>query len=185
MQVALVERARAGDEEAFASLARAAGDRLLAIAYRILRDLGLAEDAVQQTLVLAWRELPSLRDVERFDAWLRRLLVHACYREARRGRRWAANVRLLPTDQSHAADDVGSVADREQLERGFRRLPPEQRAVFVFHHYLGLTLPEVAAELGVPLGTVKSRLHYATNSLRAALEADLRSPIETSREHSA
>lgn len=184
MQVALVERARAGDEEAFASLARAAGDRLLAIAYRILRDIGLAEDAVQQTLVLAWRELPSLRDVERFDAWLRRLLVHACYREARRGRRWAANVRALP-DQPSAVDDVGSVADREQLERGFRRLPAEQRAVFVFHHYLGLTLQEVAAELGVPLGTVKSRLHYATNTLRAALEADLRPPVDTSRERSA
>ena len=184
MQVALVERARAGDEEAFASLASAAGDRLLAIAYRILRDLGLAEDAVQQTLVLAWRELPSLRDVERFDAWLRRLLVHACYREARRGRRWATNVRILP-DAATTTDDYNTVVQRDQLERGFRRLPPEQRAVFVFHHYLGLTLIEVAAELGVPLGTVKSRLHYATNTLRAALEADSRSSTDTSREHSA
>ena len=185
MQVALVERARAGDEEAFASLARAAGDRLLAIAYRILRDLGVAEDAVQQTLVLAWRELPSLRDVERFDAWLHRLLVHACYREAARRRRWAANVRVLPVEGHPAPDSGVSVIDRDQLERGFRRLQPEQRAVFVFHHYLGLTLPEVAGQLGVPLGTVKSRLHYATNSLRAALEADQRSPIESSREHTA
>lgn len=185
MQVALVERARVGDEEAFASLARAAGDRLLAIAYRILRDLGLAEDAVQQTLVLAWRELPTLREVERFDAWLRRLLVHACYREARRGRRWAANVRVLPLDEPARGDDYGDVVARDQLDRGFRRLPPEQRAVFVFHHYLGLTLHEVAAELGVPLGTVKSRLHYATNSLRAALEADLRQPTDASQERSA
>jgi RNA polymerase sigma-70 factor (ECF subfamily) len=183
VQVALVERARAGDEEAFASLARAAGDRLLAIAYRILRDLGLAEDAVQQTLVLAWRELPTLRDVERFDAWLRRLLVNACYREARRGRDWATNVRVLPLNQPDRADGYNSVVERDQLDRGFRRLPPEQRAVFVFHHYLGLTLIEVAAELGVPLGTVKSRLHYATNSLRAGLEADLRSPIESPGEH--
>lgn len=179
----LVERAMAGDEEAFASLARGAGDRLLAIAYRILRDLGLAEDAVQQTLVLAWRELPELRDVDRFDAWLRRLLVHACYREARRGRRWAANVHALPVDGPVTPDTTVSVVVRDQLERGFRRLPPEQRAVFVFHHHLGLTLPEVADELGIPLGTVKSRLHYATNTLRAALEADLRSPIEASREH--
>ena len=185
MQVALVERARAGDEEAFASLARGAGDRLLSIAYRILRDLGLAEDAVQQTLVLAWRELPSLRDVDRFDAWLRRLLVNACYREARRGRHWAANVRVLSMDQPDRADDYNSVVQRDQLERGFRRLPPEQRAVFVFHHYLGLSLIEVAAELGVPLGTVKSRLHYASNTLRAAIEADLREPATTSREHSA
>lgn len=185
MQVALVERARSGDEEAFASLARAAGDRLLAIAFRILRDLGLAEDAVQQTLVLAWRELPTLRDVDRFDAWLRRLLVHACYREARRGRNWATNVRSLPIDQAGQGDDFNTVVERDQLERGFRRLPPEQRAVFVFHHYLGLTLQEVADELDVPLGTVKSRLHYATNTLRSALEADLRVPDHTSREHSA
>jgi RNA polymerase sigma-70 factor (ECF subfamily) len=185
VQVALVERARAGDEEAFASLARAAGDRLLAIAYRILRDLGLAEDAVQQTLVLAWRELPSLRDVERFDAWLRRLLVHACYRELRSGRNWATNVRLLPIELSSDSDDYGTVIARDQLERGFRRLPPEQRAVFVFRHYLGLPLHQVAAELGVPLGTVKSRLHYATNSLRAALEADLRLPNGSSQERTA
>ena len=185
MQVALVERARAGDEEAFASLARAAGDRLLAIAYRILRDLGLAEDAVQQTLVLAWRELPSLRDVERFDAWLRRLLVNSCYRELRSGRRWATNVRVLTIEQSADSDDYDGVVARDQLERGFRRLPAEQRAVFVFHHYLGLTLGEVADELGVPLGTVKSRLHYATNTLRAAVEADLRLPTQSLREHSA
>jgi RNA polymerase sigma-70 factor (ECF subfamily) len=185
VQVALVERARAGDEEAFASLARASGDRLLAIAYRILRDLGLAEDAVQQTLVLAWRELPTLRDLDRFDAWLRRLLVNACYREARRNRNVAANVRALPMDLADRTDDYNSVVERDQLERGFRRLPPEQRAIFVFHHYLGLNLAEVAAELGVPLGTVKSRLHYATNTLRAALEADLRTHDHTSREHSA
>jgi RNA polymerase sigma-70 factor, ECF subfamily len=185
VQVALVERARAGDEEAFASLARAAGDRLLAIAFRILRDLGLAEDAVQQTLVLAWRELPQLRDVDRFDAWLHRLLVNTCYREIRRGRPWAGNVRVLPIDEPARGDAFVAVADRDQLERGFRRLPPEQRAVFVFHHYLGLTLLEIADQLGVPLGTVKSRLHYATNSLRAALEADLRGNSSASREHSA
>jgi RNA polymerase sigma-70 factor (ECF subfamily) len=185
VQVALVERARAGDEEAFASLARGVGDRLLAIAYRILRDLGLAEDAVQQTLVLAWRELPALRDVERFDAWLRRLLVNACYRQARNRRRWATNVRAIPLDEPSRSDDYRAVVERDQLERGFRRLPPEQRAVFVFHHYLGLTLAEIAEELGVPLGTVKSRLHYATNTLRAGLEADLRLPTDSSREHSA
>jgi RNA polymerase sigma-70 factor (ECF subfamily) len=177
----LVERARAGDEEAFASLARAAGDRLLAIAYRILRDLGLAEDAVQHTLVLAWRELPSLRDDDRFDAWLHRLLVNACYRESRRARRRATNVRVLPIDGPAAPDILVSVVERDQLERGFRRLPPDQRAVFVFHHHLGLSLLEVADQLGVPLGTVKSRLHYATNTLRAALEADLRSSTDTSR----
>lgn len=182
MQDALVERARAGDEEAFASLARGAGDRLLAIAYRILRDLGLAEDAVQQTLVLAWRELPSLRDVNRFDAWLHRLLVNACYRESRRERRFAANVRVLSIEEPARSNEYVSVVERDQLERGFRRLPPEQRAIFVFHHHLGLTHLEIAEQLGIPIGTVKSRLHYATNTLRAAIEADLRLPTDTSQE---
>jgi RNA polymerase sigma-70 factor (ECF subfamily) len=170
-----------GDEEAFASLARSSGDRLLAVAYRILRDVGLAEDAVQQTLVTAWRELPGLRDPERFDAWLHRLLVHACYAEARRDRRWSSTIRVLPVDAPAGPDEVLTIAHRDQLDRGFRRLPPEQRAVFVFHHWLGLSLPEVAEQLGIPVGTAKSRLHYATSTLRAALEADARSPLTSER----
>ena len=182
MERALVELAQAGDEEAFAALARASGDRLLAIAFRILRDLGLAEDAVQQTLVIAWRELRGLRDADRFDAWLHRLLVNECYAEARRARKWSSTVRVLPAEGPSGPDDIVSVAHRDQLERAFGRLPPEQRAVFVFHHYVGLTLPEVAERLGIPLGTVKSRLHYATVGLRAALEADARTePARTER----
>jgi RNA polymerase sigma-70 factor, ECF subfamily len=185
VQRTLVDLARSGDEEAFSSLARAAGDRLLSIAYRILRDLSRAEDAVQQTLVIAWRELPSLRDAERFDAWLHRLLVNACYAEARRARKWRTDVRLVSLDVPMQRDELLTVAQRDELERGFRRLPPEQRAVFVFHHYLDLSLPEVAAQLGVPLGTVKSRLHYATASLRAALEADARTNSSSSAERPA
>ncbi|HEY8846049.1 MAG TPA: RNA polymerase sigma factor [Candidatus Limnocylindrales bacterium] len=183
MHRALVELAQRGDEEAFADLTRAVGDGLLAIAYRILRDVNRAEDAVQQALVTAWRELPTLRDPDRFEAWLRRLLVHACYAEARRQRRWAVNVRLLPIHESASGDDaIATVADRDQLERGFRRLSPEQRAIFVFHHHLGLTLTEIADELGVPLGTVKSRLFYATSTLRAALDADARAVTSPSTE---
>jgi RNA polymerase sigma-70 factor (ECF subfamily) len=135
VQHALVDLARRGDEEAFADLARAVGDRLMAIAFRILRDVDRAEDAVQQALVTAWRELPMLRDDERFDAWLRRILVHACYAEARRHRRHAANVRGLPAYGPTGPDDFASVGDRDQLERGFRRLSPEHRAIFVFHHW--------------------------------------------------
>jgi RNA polymerase sigma-70 factor, ECF subfamily len=178
----LVIAARSGDEEAFGSLVRGSADRLFAIAHRILRDVGRAEDAVQQALVTAWRELPGLREAERFDAWLHRILVNACYAEARRARRWTANVRALPVDGPAIPDTTLSVVTRDTLDRGFRRLPPEQRAVFVFHHYLGLTLGEIADTLDVPLGTVKSRLHYATNSLRAALEADARTSIPSSRE---
>jgi RNA polymerase sigma-70 factor (ECF subfamily) len=181
VQQALVKLARGGDEEAFADLARAVGDRLMGIAYRILRDVDRAEDAVQQTLVTAWRELPTLRDDDRFDAWLRRILVNACYAEARRQRRWAANVRVLPTDGPAGRDDMATIIDRDRLERGFRRLSPEQSAIFVLHHYVGLSLPEVADELGVPLGTVKSRLHYATAALRAALDADTRAAVPTER----
>lgn len=181
MQQALLDLARQGDEEAFADIARAVGDRLMAIAYRILRDTSRAEDAVQQTLVTAWQELPALRDDARFEAWLRRILVHACYAEARRRRTWAANIRLLPVDGPSDRDDTATIVQRDQLERGFRRLSPEQSAIFVLHHYVGLTLPEIADELGVPLGTVKSRIHYAAMILRAALDADARTPTVTER----
>jgi RNA polymerase sigma-70 factor, ECF subfamily len=181
----LIEAARSGDEEAFASIARGSADRLFAVAHRILRDVGRAEDAVQQTLVTAWRQLPELREVDRFEAWIHRILVHACYAEAKRARRWSANVRMLSVDGPATPDTTLSVATRDALDRGFRRLPSEQCAVFVLHHYLDLPLGEIAETLGIPLGTVKSRLHYATASLRAALEADARPSTPASRERMA
>jgi len=170
----LVIRAQHGDEEAFASLAVACGGRLHAVAHRILRDIDLAEDATQQALLAIWRDLPRLRDPARFDAWSYRLLVRACYAEGSRTRRWAPNLRLLPSDEPAMADAVGWVHDRDQLERGFRRLSVEHRAVVVLHHYLDLPIDEVADVLGVPAGTVRSRLHHAMRGLRAALQADLR-----------
>ncbi len=185
MDRTLIEAARSGNEEAFASIARGSADRLFAVAYRILRDVGLAEDAVQQTLVVAWRQLPALREVDRFEAWIHRILVHACYAESKRARRWSANVRMLPVDGPATPDTTLRVVTRDTLDRGFRRLPPEQCAVFVLHHYLGWPLSEIAETLGVPLGTVKSRLHYATSTLRAALEADARTPTPASRERMA
>ena len=181
----LVEAALAGDEEAFASIARGVADRLLAVAFRILRDVGRAEDAVQVTLVTAWRELPELREVDRFDAWIHRILVHACYAEARRARRWSTNVRLLTVDEPTEPDTAQAVATRDALDRGFRRLPPEQAAVFVLHHYLGWPLAQIGATIGVPLGTVKSRLHYATSTLRGALEADARTTTSAAQERTA
>jgi RNA polymerase sigma-70 factor (ECF subfamily) len=172
----LIERAGSGDEEAFASIMILTGDRLLAIAYRILRDLGRAEDAVQIAFVSAWRDLPGLRDPALFDAWITKLLVRACYGEAARERRWSANVRQLPLDGPSQADSTISVGDRDQLDRAFRRLTPEQRAIFVLHYHEGWSQPELARNLGLPLGTVKSRLHYATQTLRAAIAADARTP---------
>ena len=170
----LVEQAQRGDREAFAILARTHGDRLIGIAHRILRDLGRAEDAVQQTLVIAWRELPRLRDPERFEVWINRTLVHICFAESRRDRTWSAHIRVLTIEPS-VPDSSRALADRDQLERGFRRLPPEQRAILVLRHYLGLEPAEIAETLGIKEGTARSRLHSAHRAMRAALEADERS----------
>ena len=171
----LVLAAQRGDREAFAILARTHGDRLYAIAQRILRDAGLAEDALQSALVIAWRELPALRDAARFAPWINRLLVHECYAEARKRTRITSAIRVLPADGPVAPDDVHAIIDRDELERGFRRLPAEQRALLVLRHYLGLEPAEIADTLGIPAGTVRSRLHYAHRAMRAALEADERS----------
>ena len=176
MQRALVDRAKGGDSEAFDALARTVGDRCMAIACRILRDADLAEDAVQAALITAWRELRSLRDPDRFEPWLHRILTHACYAEARRRRQWSASVRVIPVEAAYGPDDTLTVQHRDQLDRAFRRLTLEQRAVLVFHHYLGLPLSEVADRLEIPLGTAKSRLHFATSALRSSLDADDRTP---------
>ena len=170
----LVERARDGDREAFGALVQVISDRSYALAARILRDGDLAEDAMQGALITDWRHLPGLRDPDRFEAWVRKLVVHACYAEARRRRTWAANVRVLPVDGPAGPDGLLSIVDRDELERVFRRLPVEQRAVFVLHHHIGLPLTEIAETLGIPEGTARSRLHYATKALRAAVEADAR-----------
>jgi RNA polymerase sigma-70 factor (ECF subfamily) len=175
----LVLAARGGDREAYADLVRSRGDRLFGIAQRILRDVDRTEDAVQDALVIAWRDLPGLRDPDRFDAWLHRLLVRSCITEAKRERRLAANVRILPMDIPAATDEFLSVADRDQLDRGFRRLPPEQRALLVLRHFAGLEPAEIAEVLGVPAGTVRSRLHHAHRAMRAALDADARSTTIT------
>jgi RNA polymerase sigma-70 factor (ECF subfamily) len=170
----LVEQAMHGDHDAFGRLAAGAIDRMHAVAWLILRDPHDAEDAVQDALVRAWRELPRLRDVDRFDAWLRRLLVNACHDAGRRHRRHAA-MRLVELRMEPAAvDGWRTIEDQERLGRAFARLPIEQRTVLTLTHYLGLTGPEVAASIGAPLGTVKSRLRYASRALRAALEADER-----------
>jgi RNA polymerase sigma-70 factor (ECF subfamily) len=181
MQGELVRQAQRGDRDAFATLAGAAITRLDATARLILRDPDLAKDAVQNTLVRAWRDLPTLRDPERFDAWIHRLIVRACMDEARGLRRSRAIASRMEVqvvgiaDTSSATPDPSSaLADLDQLERAFRRLKPEDRALIVLRHYLDLQLPEIAATLRLPLGTVKSRLHRSMDALRASLEADAR-----------
>jgi len=172
----LVRRAAGGDHQAFDALVRAASNRLYGIAWRILRDQYLAEDALQQALIAIWNGLPRLRDADRFDAWTYRLIVRAATAEARRRSRGGPTSELLPddADASRSRDEIREVGDRDALERGFSRITPEQRAVLVLQHYAGLSQAEIADVIGVPIGTAGSRLHYAARALRAAIEADSR-----------
>ena len=170
----LVEAAQRGDEAAFIDLIRPRSARLLAMAQRITQDPSLAEDTLQDALVLAWRDIRAVRDPERFDPWLRRLVVNLCVRHASRERRRTATLRELPIDSPVASDEFASVAMRDQLERGFRRLQPVQRATLVLHHFVGYSPAEIAEALGIPPGTARSRLYNAQQAMRAALEADAR-----------
>ena len=169
-QEALVRQAARGDRDAFASLAAPRLDRMYATATLMLRDRGRAEDAVQDALVRAWRDLSRLRDPRQLDGWLRRLLVNACRDESRRGRRHETNLRLLPDHDRPIAAEADGFADREALGDALRTLSIDHRAVVVHHYYLGLSLPEIAEALDIPVGTTKSRLHHARNALRAAMD---------------
>lgn len=176
MTADLVIRAQQGDRDAFARLAAAAIGRMDAVARLMTRDPERAKDAVQESLVRAWRDLPTLRDPDRFDAWLRRLLVRACIDELRRWRRLGViEVELVELHHPVLPDATVTVAERDALDRGFRRLDPEQRALVTLVYYLGLPLNEAASALELPVGTAKSRLFRSREALRAALEADARS----------
>jgi len=174
MERRLVERAMHGDEEAFDTLVGRIGDSLHSVARRILRDTTLAQDATQEALLDAWRYLPSLRDPDKFEAWTYRLLVNACHAEARREGRHRGNLRLLPHDEPMIPDSASRIAIQDQLDRAFRQLSVEHRTVVVLVHYLGQTPSEAAETMGTPVGTARSRLHYALEHLRAALDADAR-----------
>ncbi len=166
----LVERAQAGDHEAFATLARAAVSRLGPAARLILRDQDLARDAVQDALISAWRDLPGLRDADRFDAWLYRLTVNCCLAVARRRQRRHIEVDVGLIELRSPTDIASDVADRDELDRALRKLEPDRRALVVMHIYLGIPLPEVANQLGIPLGTAKSRLNRALAVLRVVVD---------------
>lgn len=170
--IGLVERARQGDRDAFADLARASGARLDATARLILRDPDLAQDAVQETLIRAWRSLPGLRDPGSFDHWLHSLVVRACIDQIRRRRRRVIEVEVSPILEPQTHDDSVLIANRDQLDRALARLEPEARAVVVLHFYLDRPLPEVASMLGIPVGTAKSRLHRSMAVLRSTMAID-------------
>ena len=170
----LVEAAQRGDQAAFVDLIRPRSARLLAMAQRITQDAAVAEDTLQDALVLAWRDIRAIRDPERFDPWLRRLVVNQCVRHATRERTRTARLRELPLEGPAATDDYATVAMRDQLERGFRRLQPVQRATLVLHHFVGYSPAEIAETFGIPPATARSRLYHAQQAMRAALEADAR-----------
>jgi RNA polymerase sigma-70 factor, ECF subfamily len=173
----LVEEAQDGDREAFTRLAFELSDRLFAVAHRIVRDFDTAGDVLQVALVRIWRDLPSLKDPDNVEAWSYRILVRVCYDTLRKARRQPAKLALLPRDDV-GADPALGVADREELERAFRTIPVEQRAAIVLQYYRGMTLQEIAETLQVPIGTVRSRIHYAKRTLRSAIEADARPVIQ-------
>ncbi len=170
-QRVLVERAKQGDHDAFAQLVDPALARLDAAARLILRDQELARDAVQETLIRAWRDIRGLRDPDRFAAWLHRLLVNASLDLARSRRRRPIEVELNAIDSPTASDHAGALADRELVDAALKRLDPGHRAVVALHYLLGMPLPEVAVSLGIPLGTAKSRLHHALAAMRRSATA--------------
>ena len=181
METDLVREAMRGDERAFTEIANRVTDRFLGVAHRILRDAALAEDAVQQALLSAWRDLPNLRDPAKFDGWAYRLLVHACYLEARKRKRWHPTTIVRSIVEPTAPDLIGGIIERERLERGFGRLSVDHRAVLILTYYLDLPAEQVAEALDVPVGTVSSRLHRARHALRGAIEADARVPSMSSQ----
>lgn len=175
----LVERAKRGDHAAFEALATSAYDRLYSVARRIVRDDDLAKDAVQDALIRAWRDLPTLRDPDRLDAWLYRLLVNACKNQLRSRRRHAMDVHVSDLNAPSGDDAIRQIADRDELERMFASLPVEHRAVLVLVHYMGMSAAEVSEALRIPVGTVYSRLHYGARQARSALHEDSVYPLPT------
>lgn len=171
-----VVRAQGGDRDAFSELVASSIGRLTATARMILRDEYAAQDAVQDAYVRAWRSIRGLRDPDRFEAWMRQLLVRACFDMIRRKRRAPTEIQLTPDGEPAITNTEWAVGVHDQLERGLARIPVDQRAAIVLVYYLDLPLADAAQAMGVPVGTAKSRLNRAIQAMRAAIDADDREP---------
>jgi RNA polymerase sigma-70 factor (ECF subfamily) len=187
MQEDLVVRAKSGDHEAFSELASASIGRLYAVATLILRDGDRAQDAVQDSLVSAWKDMRALRDPNAWDAWLHRLTVRACYKQARKDRRRTeVELTALPDPDPVRLNDLSmSIAERDELEHELGRLPIDQRAVMVLHYYADLTLEQAAEILDIPLGTAKSRLNRGLRTLRESMRDESGEPPTQVQERTA
>jgi RNA polymerase sigma factor (sigma-70 family) len=173
MRRELVERAKNGDMEAFSQLVKASAPRLKGVANLILRDRERAEDALQDALLLAWRDLRALRDPDAWDAWLRRLTVNACYKAAKKARKQSLVELHVPLDTGAARtpDSATAIAEREWVLSKLGRLDIDRRTVLVLHYYLDLPLTEVAEILDIPYGTAASRLHRGLEAMRTSMRA--------------
>jgi len=185
LQRDLVEQAKAGDLDAFAQLVKASAPRLTGVAYLILRDAHRAEDALQDALLLAWRDVRALRDPDAWDAWLRRLTVRACYKAAGKERRRSKVELHVPPDSGVARtpDTSAHVAEREWVLSELGQLDIDRRTVLVLHYYLDLSLPEVAEILDIPYGTVTSRLHRGLEQMRRSMHASPAPMSDPATEH--
>lgn len=175
----LILRAQIGETAAFDALIGTRLDRCYRIAWSILLDESDAADAVQDGFVLAWRDLPRLRTAGAFDGWLNQVMVNAARTLRRRRSRLRRMIVMTvddepiePTPAPGDPIDIRHVADADAIARAFDRLPPDQRAILVLHHVEEQPVDQIAHALGIPPGTVKSRLHTARRALGAALEAE-------------
>jgi RNA polymerase sigma-70 factor (ECF subfamily) len=175
----LIGRARSGDSEAFGELCREHGDRLLRQAIGLCGDPGAAEDLVQETFIEAWRSLARYHDGCRFFTWLCSILIHR-HRNARR-KRWPMPFSFLFGGEQDSAErflarlsdpDQTPGEQTEQAEHAVRvlrslaKLPKKQREVVYLRFYAEDSLEGIAATLGCPVGTVKSRLFHGLERLR-------------------
>ncbi len=174
MQDELVRRAMDGDHDAFSALVRPEVDRLYGLAGLLLRDRARAEDAVQEALLRAWRDLPKLRDTAKFAPWLRRLVVNAAHDEGRRLGRRRGEVEMKPQHDRAAGDELEPLLDRDELAQAFRRLKEDERTAIALRFYLDLSTADAAASMGIREVTYRSRLHRALRALGAAMAAEAR-----------
>jgi RNA polymerase sigma-70 factor (ECF subfamily) len=154
---------------AFHRLAGSSLDSSFRLAAHLVGDRSDAEDVVQEALTLAWRAWPSLRDRDRFDAWFERIVVNTAYERLRKRRR--TPTAHLPVELAdRGTDRLSAALDRDAIARALDGLSADHRVVVVLRYWRDLPIEEIATRLGVPSGTVRSRLHYALRELRLRIE---------------